>query len=126
MQIAYSLSNRIGSFNISHEWLNSGADRPLLHALFGLCVVLHVEPNASGRGLTYIAASELFQELAEGEEIPEYRIEFACDMPFENPEREAQRLNSGAFGFVAIRQNIVRVPPAQLVFRPAVPGRPLH
>jgi len=119
-QIAYPDSNRIGKFNIMHEQLRNGAERPMLQALFGLCVVLQVEDHESGRGKTYYAASELFQPLAEDEEIPEYRIEFAAGVPFPNPEHEARRLNSGTFGFVAVRQNIVRVPPAQMHLTPHV------
>src|SRR4051812_12079480 len=113
-EIAYPDSNRVGKFNLAHELLRDGAARPMLQALFGLCVILDVEEHESGRGKTYIAAAELFQPLAEGEEVPEYRIEFACNQAFANPEHEAKRLDSGAFGFVAIRQIIVRVPPAQL------------
>ncbi len=122
-EILYPDSNRIGKFNLAHELLRDGAARPMLQALFGLCVVLEVEEHDSGRGKTYIGASELFQPLAEGEEIPEYRVEFVCGMPFQNPEHEASRLESGAFGFVAIRQVIVRVPAAQLAHRIAAPGQ---
>ena len=123
--IAYPDSNRIGKFNIMHERLRNGAERPMLQALFGLCVVLDTQEHESGRGKTFFAASELFQPLAEGEEIPEYRIECACNMAFENPERERDRINSGAFGFCAIRQIVVRVPPAQFTHRPVAPGQ-LH
>ena len=124
-EIVYPGSSRVGKFNLTHELLFDGSARPMLQALFGLCVVLDVEHHESGRGKTYIAASDLFQSLAENEEVPEYRIEFACNQSFENPEREAQRSNSGAFGFVAIRQIIVRVPPAQFTYRPMAPGQ-LH
>ena len=123
--IAYPDSNRIGKFNLAHELLRDGAARPMLQALFGLCVVLEAEEHESGRGKTYIAASELFQPLAEGEEIPEYRIEFACNQAFPNPDYEAKRMNSGAFGFVAIRNIIVRAPAAQLGQRAGKPGQ-LH
>jgi len=119
--IAYPDSNRVGKFNIMHEQLHNGAERPMLQALFGLCVVLDTQEHESGRGKTYYAASELFQPLAEGEEIPEYRIEFAAPgVPFPNPEHEARRLASREFGFVAVRQNIVRVPPAQMSYQPHV------
>jgi len=111
-EIIYPDSNRIGKFNLQHELLRDGSVRPMLQALFGLCVVLDVEDHESGRGKTYICASDLFQPLAEAEEVPEYRIEFACNQPFTNPEHEERRLNSGAFGFVAVRQIIVRVPAA--------------
>lgn len=124
-EIVYPDSNRIGKFNLTHELLRDGSVRPMLQALFGLCVVLEAEEHESGRGKTYIAASELFQRLAEGEAIPEYRIEFACNQAFTNPEHEAQRLNNGAFGFVAVRQIIVRAPEARLGFRPQAPGQ-LH
>ena len=75
-EVIYPGSNRIGKFNLQHELLRDGAERPMLQALFGLCVVLGTEAHESGRGLTYIAASDLFQPLAEGEEIPEYRKAF--------------------------------------------------
>lgn len=117
-EICYPDSNRIGKFKLPHELLRDGAQRPLLQALFGTCVILEAQDHESGRGKSYIAASELFQPLAEGEEIPEYRIEFACGMPFPDPEHEAHRLNNGAFGFVAVRQFVVRVPPLQVSLRP--------
>lgn len=119
-QIAYADSPRIGKFHIPHETLNDGAQRPLLQALFGLCVVLEAGDHESGRGKTYIAASELFEALSEGDEVPEYRIEFAFDMPFEALDHEARRLNNGRFGFVAIRKIIVRVPPVSVSLRPQV------
>ena len=120
-ELSYPDSNRIGKFNINFEQLRNGAERPMLQALFGLCIVLEVENHESGRGKTYYAASELFQPLAEGEEIPEYRVEFAAPgVPFPNPEHQARRIDSRAFGFVAVRQNIVRVPPAQMSYQPHV------
>jgi hypothetical protein len=96
----------------------------MLQALFGLCVILWIEDHECGRGKTYYAASELFLPALEGEEIPEYRIECAPNMKFPNPEDEARRLNSGSFGFVAIRRNIVRVPPATLSVSARAPGKP--
>jgi len=120
-QICYPDSNRVGKFNITHEQLRNGAERPMLQALFGLCVVFDVEEHESGRGKTYYAASELFQPLLEGEEFPEYRIEFAAPgVPFPNPEHQARRLDSREFGFIAVRQIIVRVPPAQMSYQPHV------
>lgn len=93
MEIVYSGSNRIGRFQIVFEVLD---DRALCEALFSKCVVLASEPHESGRGRGFIAASELFQELGEGEEIPEYRI-------------EVDHLD-GKFTFRAIRQTIIRAP----------------
>jgi len=116
MEIAYPNSSRIGRFNVTYETLR--ADAPMCGALFALCVTLGVEEHESGRGKTYTAACPLFQELMEGEEIPEYRIEFVHDRPFENPEWEARRTNSGKFGFAAFRKIIVRVPPLQVGARP--------
>jgi hypothetical protein len=123
-QIAYPDSNRIGKFQILHEVLFDGRERPLLQALFGLCLILDTEDHESGRGKTYIAASALFQPLIEGEEIPEYRIECAWpDQAFKNPEHENDCIGSAGFRFKAIRQIIVRVPPAQLTHRPGTPGQ---
>lgn len=119
-QIAYPHSPRIGKFHIPHETLNDVVQRPLLQALFGLCVVLEAGDHDSGRGKTYIAASELFDALEEGDEVPEYRIEFAYGMPFESADYEARRLNGGGCGFVAIRKIIVRVPPIQVSLRPQI------
>lgn len=117
-EIVFPDSNRIGKFSIPFETLREGGERPMLQALFGLCIILKTEAHESGRGTTYIAASELFQPLGEGEEIPEYRIEFAFDRPFENSEREAARMESGKFGFCAVRQFILRVPPASVGVSP--------
>lgn len=121
----FSSSPRVGKFNISHELLNNPAERPMLQALMGLCVVLEVEEHESGRGKQYIATSELFQNLLEGEEIPNYRIEFAFDRAFDNPEYEVRRVDNGSFGFVAIRQHIVRVPTASAGHAVKSPGQ-LH
>lgn len=116
MEVAYPNSSRIGSFKVLYETLRD--DGPMCGALFALCVILGVEEHESGRGKEYIAASPLFEELKEGEEIPEYRIEFAYDQPFANPEWEARRVNSGKFGFAAFRKIIVRVPPLQMTLHP--------
>lgn len=120
--IVYPSSNRIGKFNVMYELMEDGLERPMLQALFGLCIVLEVLEHESGRGKTYIAASELFQALAEGEEIHEYRIDYVRNQAFPNPEHEARRLNSGVFGFVATRQIIIRVPSAKFSQQPRVPG----
>lgn len=110
VEICYPDSPRIGKFSILREILQDGRNAPWLKVLFGLCVILESGPDESGRGTEYIAASDLFQALKEGEEIPRYRIELARNMAFENPELEARRLGNAAFGFAAVRQNIVRVP----------------
>jgi hypothetical protein len=126
-EIAYSASNRIGKFRVLHEILNDGREQPLLKALFGLGVVLHVEPCESGRGMVYVVASDLFQPISEGEEIPEYRIESAWpDQAFTNPDHEKDCLRRDGFRFRAVRKIIVRVPPASISHRSAVPGQTTH
>jgi hypothetical protein len=112
--VAYANSNRIGKFQILYSSLEDGGDRPMLLALFGLCVVLEAGEHESGRGKEYIAASDLFEPLKEGEEIPEYRINFTAGVPFADAAQEARKLSSGAYAFVAVRKIIIRVPPAQL------------
>jgi hypothetical protein len=107
-------SNRVGKFRLPYELLGDDVKRPMVTALLSLCTVLDHYEHESGRGLEYIVASELFQPLIEGEEIPNYRIEFAYDRAFDNTEHEALRTNTGPFGFVAIRQHILRVPAASL------------
>lgn len=120
-EIAYPDSPRIGKFNILREVLQDGRERSLLQALFAVCVVLEAYPNESGRGTTYIAASELFQPLAEGEEIPEYRIECAWpDQQFRNPDHELDCVRSGEFRFRAVRQIVVRVPAVSMSIKPNV------
>jgi hypothetical protein len=125
MEIAYPNSNRIGRFRLLYETLR--ADAAMCGALFALCspslehpssAILAVEDHESGRGKEYIAASPLFDELLDGEEIPEYRIEFAYDRPFDNPEWETRRIESGKFRFAAFRQIVVRVPPLAIGARP--------
>lgn len=106
MEISFPDSPRIGRFNI----LSDKIDDPHSQALFSLCTVLHEEPHESGRGTTFYAASDLFQPLNEGEEIPEYRIESVFDGNFEREDYQHQRIDSGRFGFVAIRNTIIRVP----------------
>jgi hypothetical protein len=107
-KIAYANSNRVGRINVLYDVIRD--ERPMIAALMALCVVLECEDHESGQGKTYVCASELFQPLNEGDEIPEYRLEFVYDQPFELPEREAARTNSGKFGFVAIRKTIIRAP----------------
>ena len=114
--VVYSQSPKIGKFSLLDEVLADGANRPWLQALFGLCVVLETQRDESGRGVQYIAASELFQPLAEGEEIPKYRIDMTHNT-FLRDDHEARRLDSGGFGFVATRQHLIRVPPLQVGHR---------
>ena len=123
-QVTYSSSPKVGKFSIMDELLQDDAQRPWLRALFGLCVVLETQRDESGRGVEYICASELFQPLGEGEEIPKYRIDMT-HTKFVREEDELRRLNSGPFGFVATRQIILRVPPAQMSMRPVAPNQ-LH
>lgn len=109
--VSYPDSNKVGQFQILDQILEDGRESPLLAALFSLCTVLKKWPHESGRGVVYIAASELFQPLAEGATIPEYRIDVAWpDQSFKNPDHEAAALRSKGFRFVAIRQNIIRAP----------------
>lgn len=106
----YSHDPRVGKFNLRYELLESGADRPLVQAIFGLCSEIHeVSENESGRGKTYIATSVLFQPLIEGDEIPEYRIECELARRFTD-EENAKAVVSGGFKFYATRKIIVRVP----------------
>lgn len=123
MEICYPDSNKVGKFNLPFKTLEDGTQRPMIAALFALVTVIGREEHESGRGVTFYAASELFQPLTEGEEVPEYRIEFACNMPFSDPEHEAKRTNSGPFGFVAIRNLIIRVPPATVAVKTPAPAR---
>lgn len=119
-KIAYPDSNRVGRFQVLREVLIDGGNRPWLQALFGLCVPLEVREHESGRGKEYTCASELFQPLAEGEEIPEYRIE--CERlarPFTAEELKEQRvIEGGGFRFYAVRKIILRVPPASIRLTP--------
>lgn len=115
MEILYKDSNRVGFVLIPHETLKHEGE--MFGAFLSLVTVLHVEEHESGRGKQYYVACPvdvpLFEQLGEGEEIPEYRLEFSIE-PFKNEEYEAKRINSGKFGFVAIRRLIVRVPSASL------------
>lgn len=116
-EVAYTDSNRVGVFNLSFE---QQQDRELMSSLMQLMVVLEAFPHESGRGTTFICASKLFQELHEGEEIPEYRLEF--DHPSRPLEEWARKecTKSGAFGWRAIRNIIVRVPPLNINMSPKV------
>jgi len=117
MEVFYPNSNRIGQFNLLSETLSDDRERTWIQALMALCVVERSYPDESGRGRTFIAASELFQPLTEGEEIPEYRIECELARPF-TPEENARARQSGRFKFYAVRKIIVRVPPVQTGARP--------
>ena len=116
-EVYYVDSNRLGKFNLTFEMQK---DRELMGSLFKLMTpVIEAYPHESGRGTTFVAVSELFHQLGEGEEIPQYRLEF--DHPSAPPlSEEARRecTKSGAFGWRAIRNNIVRVPPLNINLSP--------
>lgn len=121
MEIFYPDSNRMGRLLILHETIDSHPE--MLGALFALGVIVHVEDHESGRGKVYDMACRqrgpaFFDALQDGDEIPEYRVEWVHDGAFENPEREAKRVNSGRFGFAFIRKVIVRVPPLTMGVTP--------
>ena len=122
MEIAFSGSNRLGRLLILHEKLRT--DRPWISALFGICTLLHSEEHESGRGMAFIVACDAFDEIPEGGEIPDYRIEAVYDQAFENPEWQARRVDSGRFGFAFFRKIVVRVPPASVGMQPR--GASLH
>jgi hypothetical protein len=113
-EIHYPDSNHIGKFSVLHEALSDGRNAPWLKALFGLCVVLDTQEDESGRGKQYICASELFEPLRDGEEIPKYRIEMAPLCRFADEFLESRRKDSGQFSFAAVRNTIVRVPAVQV------------
>lgn len=109
-----STDPRLGILLITHEMLR---DREVISALFSHVTILESEPHESGRGLRFIVACELFDELENGEELPEYRIEMAPPgKPFDNPEHEQRKRvgNAPGFRFVAIRKIIIRAPLAKL------------
>lgn len=110
--VYYPNSNRLGRLCVLYETIADHAE--MLGALFSLGVIVEVEDHDSGRGKVYTMACKAFDPLTEGDEIPEYRIEWVHDCAFENQEREAQRVNSGRFGFAFVRKTILRVPPLQM------------
>jgi len=119
-------SNRIGKFRILHELLQDGRETPRLSAIFSLCVMFDDETHEdeTGRGLMFYAASDLFQPIAEGSEIPEYRIE--CAWPgqaFQNPEHETQCMRAGPFRVIAVRQIVIRAPAINFAFKTVLPGK---
>lgn len=122
MQVAYSASNKIGKFNITWEQLN---DREIMASLFALLdAVLHCYDHESGRGKTYIAASDkLFQQVEEGGEVPQYRLEFDHPLkPLPDREAAAQCVKSKhGFSWRAVRNHIVRVPPLNIHMQPRLP-----
>ena len=107
MNIAYN-NPKVGIMNITHEM---HADRELMSALMKHVTVLNAQQHESGRGIEYIVSCELFDDLKEGEEIPEYRIEMCPPgMKFDNDEYEQRKQVGTDFRFVAIRQFIIRAP----------------
>jgi hypothetical protein len=111
-EVYYPDSDRIGMLLILYETLRD--ERELVGALVALGTIISCEDHESGRGKVFTLACEHFQRLAEGEEIPEYRVEFVYDQPFADPEWEAKRVNSGKFGFAFFRKIIVRAPPLEI------------
>jgi hypothetical protein len=118
-EISYPDSNRVGCALLSHDTLQQ--DRAMVGALLAMCTVIAVEDHESGRGKRFILAGPMFDELKEGEEIPEYRIEFVYDQPFENQDWQARRVNSGNFGFAFFRKTIIRVPALNVGIRSNAP-----
>ncbi len=112
MEIHYPDSDRLGCLLILHETLRD--DGAMIGALLAMCKVILDEEHESGRGRRFTLAGPMFQPLNEGEEIPEYRVEFVHDQPFANPDWQARRVDSGRFGFAFFRKTILRVPPLQL------------
>lgn len=115
--VYYPNSNRLGRLLVLYETIASHAE--MLGALFSLGVIVEVDDHECGRGKVYTMACRpqgphFFAELSEGEEIPEYRIEWVHDGAFENQDREAQRVNAGRFGFSFVRKTVLRVPPLQM------------
>lgn len=91
MELHFPDSNRIGSFNILHEEHDER-----VRALLSGCTILQAEPHESGRGKIYYAASPMFEPLADGSEVPEYRIDGEQD--------------GGKWNFKATRKTVIRVP----------------
>ena len=112
LPVSFSESNRIGKFNLLDGRIEH--DALMCQALLSVCSVILDEPHESGRGRFIMAASQLFEPLEEGEEIPEYRIEAVCDADFADEEKRRLSVRSGRFRFYATRQNIVRVPPVAM------------
>lgn len=125
-QVHYSATNHLGRFNVLYEQLAS--DRLLWQTILGLGVVIEAFPHESGRGTTYILASEkLFQPLTEGEEIPQYRLDVAKNEPFRDEQLEARcvklKIEGSEVRIAATRQHIIHVPPAQMHAAAGVPVR---
>jgi len=116
MEISHSDSNRVGRLLILYETLRD--DRAMIGALLALCTVIHVEDHESGRGKAFVVACAGLDELVEGQEIPDYRVECAYDQAFENPEWQQRRHDSGKFGFAFFRKIVVRVPPIAMTMQP--------
>lgn len=116
IELSYPDTNRLGKLLILDRALRD--DAAMVGALFGLVKVIKEGRHESGRGKEFYVACPadvpLFEPLREGEEIPEYRVEFVYDRKFERDDLEARRVNNGRFGFVAIRNFIIRVPPIQM------------
>lgn len=112
--IGYPDSNRVGCFHLPDSIQQ---DRDLCRALLSVGKVLKHGRHPDGNAETFYVASDMFDPLSEGEEIPVYRIDFVANCPFDDPDKEARRVNVGPFGFVAIRQYILRVPPATFALR---------
>jgi hypothetical protein len=122
MEISHTDSNRVGRLLIKHELLRE--DRALVGALLALCTVIHVEDHESGRGKAFIVACDAMDELAEGGNIPDYRVESTYDQAFENPEWQQRRVDSGKFGFAFFRRIVIRVPAIAMSMQPR--GAALH
>lgn len=121
-QISFPNSNRIGKYRIMREFMTDDENRPILKALQSIVLIIETEPDETGRGTMFYAASDLFEPIAEGGEIPEYRLCWARNCHFEREDYEAKRIDGKAgeetIGFVAIRKIVIHVPPATLALYP--------
>lgn len=78
-----SILHKRGKFSVSMEIIRENPD--FVMKLMGMCVIVRAERMFVNDSIEYIALSELFDEVEEGHQIPEYNMIHIEDDDFTFP-----------------------------------------
>lgn len=67
-------SRRYGRFQITFDIINSRPDK--VQEVMGNMIVVNAEPNYVEKSIVYVALSNIFEEVNEGQAIPDYNLSF--------------------------------------------------
>jgi len=67
-------TRRYGRFQIQFDMINDKADK--VQEVLSNMIVVQAEPNYAMGGVVYVAIGNLFEEIPEGQKIPDYNLSF--------------------------------------------------